>query len=646
MLKLTWMHLKQKITSIIKKIIKLPKWIMIPAMAVLFVLIICIIVFMQEKVVIFSYGVDSTCTQQLTLLPSLNKTSNKDAGFTITNKDIIKIGNVQIFSAKTCFSPKKAPTPGETRLSTALFGGWFAKKTFKLVIPHPPLLRVESLSQPIATLKPLIMSLSSNDSVFNYQLEVGKESTVCPIKGEAIYCDIASLNLSQGTNYDVKLVRMFEKQKIAVLANKNIKTLNATNVTNSSVKTNQIIYDNPKTFSFEFDKALIKTDIMLEKVDGEKRTVIPNTLLLEDNKATVTIINDLERESQYEFTINKLEAKDGSTLSEPYVIIFNVSGGPSVKGINVNSFGMALTQTIVISFDQVLNGAQDITKLVTTSGITTSITRVNNQIFISYTNAPICTDLNIQINSGLQSNYGIVQSNNWGFSTRTVCYTASLIGYSKEGRGIVAYTFGTGSTTVLYTGSIHGNELSAKYLMDAWVNELEFNARSIPADKKIVVIPTLNPDGVVANRRNNSNNVDLNRNFPTSDWQTDIVTPANILLSGGGGTSPLSEPETQAVASFTAALSPRLVMSFHGSAGYAIANQAGDSATLASIYSQLSGYSNMTGNSSAFSYSITGTYDDWMRENYGFASVLIELSSNSSSEFSRNKAALWAMARS
>ena len=87
-------------------------------------------------------------------------------------------------------------------------------------------------------------------------------------------------------------------------------------------------------------------------------------------------------------------------------------------------------------------------------------------------------------------------------------------------------------------------------------------------------------------------------------------------------------------------------MSFHGSAGYAIANQAGDSAALASIYSQLSGYSNMTGNSSAFSYSITGTYDDWMRENYGFTSVLIELSSNSSSEFSRNKTALWAMARS
>jgi predicted deacylase len=182
--------------------------------------------------------------------------------------------------------------------------------------------------------------------------------------------------------------------------------------------------------------------------------------------------------------------------------------------------------------------------------------------------------------------------------------------------------------------------------MEAWINELEANARKIPEGRQIVVIPTLNPDGVAANSRYNSAGIDLNRNFQTADWVTDITTPSNQPLPGGGGPSPLSEPESQAIANFTLQIMPRLTMSFHSSASYAIGNQGGDSAALASTYSSMTGYRNMTGNSGAFSYPITGTYDDWIRERCGLASVLVELSSSYSSEFSRNKAALWAMARS
>jgi len=86
-------------------------------------------------------------------------------------------------------------------------------------------------------------------------------------------------------------------------------------------------------------------------------------------------------------------------------------------------------------------------------------------------------------------------------------------------------------------------------------------------------------------------------------------------------------------------------MSFHSSASYVIANDAGDSATLAAAYSQLTGYRNMTGVGGAFSYPITGTYDTWLYEKYGLTSLIIELSSSTNAEFSRNKAALWAMAR-
>ena len=108
----------------------------------------------------------------------------------------------------------------------------------------------------------------------------------------------------------------------------------------------------------------------------------------------------------------------------------------------------------------------------------------------------------------------------------------------------------------------------------------------------------------------------------------------------------MSESETQAIANLTSQLRPRVTLSYHSVAGYAIGNEAGDSAGLAALYSQLSGYRNMTGNGGAFDYSTSGTYEDWIAEKLGLPSLIIELASRTYSEFSRNKAALWAMVRS
>jgi predicted deacylase len=198
---------------------------------------------------------------------------------------------------------------------------------------------------------------------------------------------------------------------------------------------------------------------------------------------------------------------------------------------------------------------------------------------------------------------------------------------------------------VLYVGSIHGNEYSTKYLLDEWIDELETNANNIPDNRKLVVVPLLNPDGLARSSRYNAGGIDLNRNFPTEDWQKNVYSPSNQLITGGGGSTSLSEPESKAIANLSTQLRPILTMSFHGSAGYAIANQAAGSAALAAKYAQMTGYNNMTGVSGAFSYPITGTYDDWLREKYGLKSILIELSSNTYSEFSRNKAALWEMVK-
>ena len=65
------------------------------------------------------------------------------------------------------------------------------------------------------------------------------------------------------------------------------------------------------------------------------------------------------------------------------------------------------------------------------------------------------------------------------------------------------------------------------------------------------VIKNMNPDGAAAvpPQRFNANYVDFNRNWDTSDWVSDI-NRGNGILAGGGGNSPLSEPENKALSSF------------------------------------------------------------------------------------------------
>jgi hypothetical protein len=71
---------------------------------------------------------------------------------------------------------------------------------------------------------------------------------------------------------------------------------------------------------------------------------------------------------------------------------------------------------------------------------------------------------------------------------------------------------------VLLMGGIHGDEYSAVSIMFKWLDKLNQHHSGLFHWQ---VIPLLNPDGLLHFRRaqrQNANGVDINRNFPSQDW--------------------------------------------------------------------------------------------------------------------------------
>src|SRR5215213_7619002 len=135
-------------------------------------------------------------------------------------------------------------------------------------------------------------------------------------------------------------------------------------------------------------------------------------------------------------------------------------------------------------------------------------------------------------------------------------------GASLEGIPLTVYLPDKGSAEVVVLASIHGDEAETTVVVSEAL-------RCIPrGDLQAAVILCGNPDGMLRGTRGNGRGVDLNRNFPTSNWSADPVcykSRANdardIALSPGA--EPASEPETRALLSLLERLKPRAVVSLH-----------------------------------------------------------------------------------
>ena len=236
-----------------------------------------------------------------------------------------------------------------------------------------------------------------------------------------------------------------------------------------------------------------------------------------------------------------------------------------------------------------------------------------------------------------------------------------VIGTSVQGRGILAYTYGTGSTTLMFVGGIHGGyEWNSVLLSYELIDYLEANPESVPRNMKIIVIPSANPDGVyevigvegrfaltdVPEKTKlglgcfNAHSVDLNRNFdckwkPESKWRGNTVS---------AGTAPFSEPESQAIRDIITEQQPEAVVFLHSqsNAVYASECESGilhETRTVMSLYAEASGYPAVD---SFDAYEITGDAEGWLAS-INIPAITVELSTHETTEWTRNLAGIKAL---
>jgi hypothetical protein len=123
---------------------------------------------------------------------------------------------------------------------------------------------------------------------------------------------------------------------------------------------------------------------------------------------------------------------------------------------------------------------------------------------------------------------------------------------------------------VLMIGGIHGDEYSSVSVVFKWMNKLNRYHSGLFHWK---VVPLLNPDGLLQDksRRMNANGVDLNRNFPTRNWEEETrrywVKRTRKNPRRYPGKAALSEPESRWLHRLIEEFRPDAIVSVHAPYG-------------------------------------------------------------------------------
>lgn len=159
--------------------------------------------------------------------------------------------------------------------------------------------------------------------------------------------------------------------------------------------------------------------------------------------------------------------------------------------------------------------------------------------------------------------------------------------------------------SVLVIGCMHGDEPQGKYLIEKYIEQNK--------SSKLMFIPCINPDGVEAGTRVNANWVDINRNFPTTNWE--VTARGNFF----GGEEPASEIETQFLIKMIEQYKPNLIITLH--APYKVVNYDGNAKEIAEKISKIIKYPI----EASIGYPTPGSFGTWAGIEKNIPTITLEL---------------------
>ena len=224
-----------------------------------------------------------------------------------------------------------------------------------------------------------------------------------------------------------------------------------------------------------------------------------------------------------------------------------------------------------------------------------------------------------------------------------------VIGYSVRNQPIEVVRVGDGPNGVLFVGGMHqgyapGSVSVAQQAADYFSNNLD----EIPEETTAYFLLSLNPDSPYAidelAGRLNANGVDLNRN-----WDCNWSRNTKILgqtVSGGGGSTPFSEPEVESLHDFIVGEKIKAAV-FWGAQGSIVSpgscgQRSSVSGNLAQTFGIASGYRVFDFESSAGE--INGDATNWL-DSQRVPAITVLLPDHTSSDWQANLAGIRAVIR-
>ncbi|MBQ7286176.1 MAG: hypothetical protein IJW73_00270 [Candidatus Gastranaerophilales bacterium] len=158
---------------------------------------------------------------------------------------------------------------------------------------------------------------------------------------------------------------------------------------------------------------------------------------------------------------------------------------------------------------------------------------------------------------------------------------------------------------ILIIGVFHGDEKQGEYFINSYLEKYQQNGKN-----SLYFIPKLNPSGT----RKNSNSVDLNRNFPTKNWELGDKNSDYY-----GGENPASEIETQYLVDLINKNNFSAIITIH--APYKTVNYDGPAEILANKISTIVGYPP----SSDIGYATPGSFGTYCGKERQIPTITIEI---------------------